>query len=97
MADLIPIEADPESARAVLDRVPLWSVGVQLRVDADDPLEVEVDELARSDIARSDHLRLRAAPAKAISSRSIAGTLLPGESGIAGESGAGEGRRRHFD
>ncbi|MGE5857883.1 MAG: hypothetical protein ACM31K_05310, partial [Solirubrobacterales bacterium] len=24
MADLIPIEADPEIARAVLDRVPLW-------------------------------------------------------------------------
>ncbi|MGC1799778.1 MAG: hypothetical protein WA701_05265, partial [Solirubrobacterales bacterium] len=24
MADLIPIEADPEIAKAVLDRVPLW-------------------------------------------------------------------------
>ena len=24
VADLLPIEADPEAARAVLDRVPLW-------------------------------------------------------------------------
>jgi len=53
VADLIPIEADPEIARAVLDRVPLWFHTFSLD---------ESKELYTHGVARDHRYRIPALP-----------------------------------